>query len=136
MPKYAMQLLANYQDVPQSLIHAIVESNRTRKDFIANAVLSRKPEVVGIYRLVMKEGSDNIRASAMQGVMKRLKAKGVQVIVYEPSMDQTEFFHSDVLDDLASFKQRSDVIIANRRDSDLDDVAEKVYTRDLFGGDA
>ncbi|MEH6587159.1 MAG: nucleotide sugar dehydrogenase [Halioglobus sp.] len=136
LPKDTKQLLANYADVPSNMIQAIVDANTTRKDFIANAVLSRKPEVVGIYRLVMKEGSDNIRASAMQGVMKRLKAKGVQVIVYEPSMDQTEFYHSEVMGDLGKFKQRSDVIIANRHHSDLDDVAEKVYTRDLFGGDA
>ena len=136
LPKDTKQLLANYADVPSNIIQAIVDANTTRKDFIANAVLSRNPRVVGIYRLVMKEGSDNIRASAMQGVMKRLKAKGVQVIVYEPSMEQGEFYHSEVLNDLASFKQRSDVIIANRRHKDLDDAADKVYTRDLFGGDA
>ncbi|MEP4147174.1 MAG: nucleotide sugar dehydrogenase [Halioglobus sp.] len=136
LPKDTKQLLANYADVPSNIIQAIVDANTTRKDFIANAVLSRNPRVVGIYRLVMKEGSDNIRASAMQGVMKRLKAKGVQVIVYEPSMEQGEFYHSEVLDDLAKFKQRSDVIIANRRHKDLDDVADRVYTRDLFGGDA
>jgi UDPglucose 6-dehydrogenase len=136
LPKDTKQLLANYADVPSNIIQAIVDANTTRKDFIANAVLGRNPRVVGIYRLVMKEGSDNIRASAMQGVMKRLKAKGVQVIVYEPSMEQGEFYHSEVLNDLASFKQRSDVIIANRRHKDLDDVADKVYTRDLFGGDA
>ncbi|MEP6391036.1 MAG: nucleotide sugar dehydrogenase [Halioglobus sp.] len=136
LPKDTKQLLANYADVPNNLIQAIVDANTTRKDFIAGAVLSRNPRVVGIYRLVMKEGSDNIRASAMQGVMKRLKAKGVQVIVYEPSIDQKEFYQSEVFDDLASFKQRSNVIIANRLHADLDDVAEKVYTRDLFGGDA
>ena len=136
LPKDTKQLLANYADVPSNLIQAIVDANSTRKDFIANAVLSRKPEVVGIYRLVMKEGSDNIRASAMQGVMKRLKAKGVQVIVYEPSIDQTEFYRSEVLHDLAKFKQRSDIIIANRQHIDLDDVINKVYTRDLFGSDA
>ena len=136
LPKDTKQLLANYADVPSNIIQAIVDANTTRKDFIANAVLRRKPKVVGIYRLVMKEGSDNIRASAMQGVMKRLKAKGVQVIVYEPSMDQTDFYNSEVLSDLSRFKQRSDVIIANRRHSDLEDVADKVYTRDLFGGDA
>ena len=136
LPKDTKQLLANYADVPSNIIQAIVDANTTRKDFIANAVLSRKPKVVGIYRLVMKEGSDNIRASAMQGVMKRLKAKGVQVIVFEPSMDQTVFYNSEVLSDLSNFKQRSDVIIANRRHPDLDDVTDKVYTRDLFGGDA
>ena len=136
LPKDTKQLLANYADVPSNLIQAIVDANTTRKDFIANAVLSRKPEVVGIYRLVMKEGSDNIRASAMQGVMKRLKAKGVQVIVYEPSIDQAEFYRSEVLHDLAKFKQRSDIIIANRQHIDLDDVINKVYTRDLFGSDA
>ena len=136
LPKDTKQLLANYADVPSNLIQAIVDANTTRKDFIANAVLSRKPEVVGIYRLVMKEGSDNIRASAMQGVMKRLKAKGVEVIVYEPSIDQAEFYRSEVLHDLAKFKQRSDIIIANRQHIDLDDVINKVYTRDLFGSDA
>ena len=136
LPKDTKQLLANYADVPSNIIQAIVEANTTRKDFIANAVLSRNPKVVGVYRLVMKAGSDNIRASAMQGVMKRLKAKGVQVIVYEPSMKETEFFHSEILDDLSNFKQRSDVIIANRRHADLEDVSEKVYTRDLFGNDA
>lgn len=136
LPKDTKQLLANYADVPSNIIQAIIDANTTRKDFIANAVLSRNPRIVGIYRLVMKEGSDNIRASAIQGVMKRLKAKGVQVIVYEPSLEQGEFYHSEVLDDLEKFKQRSDVIIANRRHKDLDDVADKVYTRDLFGGDA
>ena len=136
LPKDTKQLLANYADVPNNIIQAIVDANTTRKDFIANAVLSRDPKVVGIYRLVMKEGSDNIRASAIQGVMKRLKARGVQVIVYEPNIDQTEFYHSEVLHDLAKFKQRSDVIIANRWHVDLDDAADKVYTRDLFGGDA
>jgi UDPglucose 6-dehydrogenase len=136
LPKDAKQLLANYADVPSNMIQAIVEANKTRKDFIANAVLSRNPKVVGIYRLVNKEGSDNIRASAMQGVMKRFKAKGVQVIVYEPSMQETEFYNSEILNDLSDFKQRSDVIVANRRHADLEDVAEKVYTRDLFGSDA
>jgi len=136
LPKDTKQLLANYADVPNNIIQAIVDANTTRKDFIANAVLSRDPKIVGIYRLVMKEGSDNIRASAIQGVMKRLKARGVQVIVYEPNIDQTEFYHSEVLHDLAKFKQRSDVIIANRRHVDLDDAADKVYTRDVFGGDA
>ncbi|MFT6286167.1 MAG: UDPglucose 6-dehydrogenase [Alcanivorax sp.] len=136
LPKDTKQLLANYADVPSNIIQAIVDANSTRKDFIANDVLSRKPGVVGIYRLVMKEGSDNIRASAMQGVMKRIKAKGVEVIVYEPTMEQATFYGSDVLTDLEAFKARSDVIITNRNSVDLEDVAEKVYTRDLFGGDA
>jgi len=136
LPKDTKQLLANYADVPSNLIQAIVDANTTRKDFIADAVLSRKPKVVGIYRLVMKEGSDNIRASAMQGVMKRLKAKGVEVIVYEPTMARPDFFGSDVVADLVEFKSKSDVIIANRNSMSLQDVSEKVYTRDLFGSDA
>ncbi len=136
LPKDTKQLLANYADVPSNIIQAIVDANSTRKDFIANEVLKRKPKVVGIYRLVMKEGSDNIRASSMQGVMKRIKAKGVEVVVYEPSMVETEFFNSEVIADLEVFKERCDVIIANRLNLDLEDVAGKVYTRDLFGGDA
>ena len=136
LPKDTKQLLANYADVPSNIIQAIVDANSTRKDFIANAALSRNPKVVGIYRLVMKEGSDNIRASSMQGVMKRIKAKGVEVVVYEPTMSQSEFFGSPVMADLDAFKRRSDIIITNRQSAKLEDVADKVYTRDLFGGDA
>ena len=136
LPKDTKQLLANYADVPSNIIQAIVDANSTRKDFIANAALSRNPKVVGIYRLVMKEGSDNIRASSIQGVMKRIKAKGVEVVVYEPTMSQSEFFGSPVMADLDAFKRRSDIIITNRQSAKLEDVADKVYTRDLFGGDA
>lgn len=136
LPKDTKQLLANYADVPQSLMHAIVESNRTRKDFVADDILKRDPKVVGIYRLVMKAGSDNFRASSVQGVMKRLKAKGVEVVVYEPVLDAPDFFHSRVVKDLAEFKQIADVIVANRVVDELVDVPHKVYTRDLFGGDA
>ncbi|MBN4058377.1 nucleotide sugar dehydrogenase [bacterium AH-315-I20] len=135
LPKDTKQLLANYTDVPQNLIKAIVEANTTRKDFVANEILNKTPKVVGIYRLVMKEGSDNFRASSIQGIMKRLKAKGVEVIVYEPILDQNEFYHSEVVNDLVEFKQKSDVIVANRLSSDLNDVLDKVYTRDLFSVD-
>ena len=133
LPKDTKQLLANYQDVPQTLISAIIKSNTTRKDFIAEQILAKLPKTVGIYRLVMKAGSDNFRQSAIQGIMKRLKAKGVQVIVYEPVLQAPSFFGSEVIDDLVQFKQQSDIIIANRIVSDLDDVLEKVFTRDLFG---
>jgi len=135
LPKDTKQLLANFADVPQHLMQAIVQSNTTRKDFIAEAILRRKPKVVGIYRLVMKAGSDNWRASSIQGIMKRLKAKGIQVIVYEPALGQTECFNSEVMDDLIGFKNRANIIVANRLVSELSDVMDRVYTRDLFGSD-
>jgi UDPglucose 6-dehydrogenase len=135
LPKDTKQLLANYRDVPQNLIHAIVESNTTRKDFIADEIIRRQPKVVGVYRLVMKAGSDNFRASSIQGIMKRIKAKGIEVIVHEPALHAEDFFNSRVVNDLEQFKRESDLIIANRRLPALADVADKTYTRDLFGND-
>lgn len=135
LPKDTKQLLANYKSVPQNLIQAIVSSNSTRKDFIAETIIGLNPRVVGIYRLVMKQGSDNFRASAIQGIMKRLKAKGIEVVIYEPTYSESTFFNSNVLRSLVEFKELADVIISNRIHEDLSDVAEKVFTRDLFGRD-
>lgn len=135
LPKDTKQLLANYRKVPQNLIHAIVEANTTRKDFIAEEIIRQKPEVVGIYRLIMKSGSDNFRASSIQGIMKRIKAKGIKVIIYEPALRESEFYNSKVYQNLEDFKRDSSIIVTNRRTDALMDVAEKVYTRDLFGND-
>ena len=135
LPKDTKQLLANYESVPNKLIGAIVDSNRTRKDFIADSIIKRQPKVVGIYRLVMKSGSDNYRASSIQGIMKRIKAKGIPVVVYEPTYKESHFFNSEVVKDLAEFKSKVDVIIANRLTPDIIDVKDKVFSRDLFGND-
>lgn len=135
LPKDTKQLLANYHQVPQTLIKAIVSSNKTRKDFIADSIIKLNPKVVGVYRLVMKQGSDNFRASAIQGIMKRIKAKGIEVVIYEPTYHEAEFFQSKVIDSLNEFKNTSDVIISNRMSAELDDVDEKVFTRDVFGSD-
>ena len=135
LPKDTKQLLANYDEVPSNLIRAIVDSNRTRKDFIADKILEKNPKTVGVYRLVMKTGSDNFRASAIQGIMKRIKAKGIEVVVYEPVLEDDEFFNSKVIKNLEEFKAVSDVIVANRLSTDIKDVSHKVFTRDLFGSD-
>ena len=135
LPKDTKQLLANYKDVPNNLIQAIVSANSTRKDFIAESILKKKPKIVGVYKLSMKKESDNFRSSSIQGVMKRIKAKGVQVIVYEPSIDDKFFYNSEIVKDLDSFKQRADVVISNRFSEELADIEEKVYTRDLFRKD-
>ncbi|MBF4489362.1 nucleotide sugar dehydrogenase [Psychrobacter sp. N25K4-3-2] len=135
LPKDTKQLLANYDEVPSNLIKAIVDSNRTRKDFIADKIIEKRPKIVGIHRLVMKSGSDNFRASAIQGIMKRIKAKGIEVVVYEPALQESEFFNSRVIQDLEAFKLMSDIIVANRLSADIQDVSDKVFTRDLFGSD-
>ena len=136
LPKDTKQLLANYRDVPSNMIEAIVNANATRKDFISESILRKNPKIVGIYRLVMKSGSDNFRASAIQGIMKRIKAKGIEVVIYEPVFEEDEFFHSKVIKNLREFKKISDVIVANRLSKNLKDVEKKVYTRDIFNSDS
>ena len=136
LPKDTQQLLANYQDVPQNLIRAIVDANTTRKDYIGLDIVARKPKVVGVHRLVMKGGSDNFRSSSIQGIMKRIKGKGIKIVVYEPTLQEETFFNSQVINDLDTFKKTVDLIIANRMTEELEDVREKIYTRDLFGGDS
>jgi UDPglucose 6-dehydrogenase len=135
LPKDTKQLRANYRDVPNNLISSIVEANATRKDFIADSIIAKHPKIVGIYRLIMKSGSDNFRASSIQGIMKRIKAKGIKVVIYEPVLKDNEFFYSKVIRDLDEFKRISDVVVANRLSSDIMDIESKVYTRDLFGSD-
>lgn len=135
LPKDTKQLLANYHEVPQNLINAIVEANTTRKNFIANEIIRQNPKVVGIYRLIMKAGSDNLRSSSIQGIMKRIKAKGIELIIYEPTLNVADFYSSKIISDLEEFKRKSNIIITNRRSEALSDVEAKVYTRDLYGSD-